>query len=363
MKCYKTLEEKVDHVLTSVICDLEPSFYQVVKSNLLQEDFKINDLIKKAKALLLPTESRQIGRYYWLARGWSLAVAQAKIVEARKHKKPKLSPYSVAFWTTRINPDTNQPFTEKEADFKRNSLRPIRPEYWIVRGYSEQEAVDKASQAKDKNNKAGAAASKNRKTEEIRSSSPRCSEYWVARGYTEDEAARLVKDTQTTFSLDKCVERHGDGKGQEIWEARQAKWLDTLNSKPPEEIDEINRRKLSSGYTISNAEKELLSVIKEHYPDAMSQFVLRSGNRRYIFDIGIGFKLIEYNGSYWHADPRLYEKDAEVRKIAAQQVWEKDRSKIEAAKSHGYQVLVIWERDFKQDKQREIEKCMNFLKA
>ena len=43
-----------------------------------------------------------------------------------------------------------------EADFERNSRRPIRKEYWVAKGYSEEEAVNLAINAKNVNNIKGA---------------------------------------------------------------------------------------------------------------------------------------------------------------------------------------------------------------
>lgn len=361
MKVYKSLEEKIDHVLDNVICNLEPVQAAQMRMQLLLEDLKINQLISKARNLLLPTKERPIGRYYWLARGWSVAVAQAKITEARKKKKPKKSPFSVEFWLDKINPDTGLLFTCTAAEFKRNSLRPIRAEYWILKGFSLEEAVIKALETKSKNNSLGAEAVKSRNKSEIRSFSPRCVEYWTARGYSEENAVKKVKEEQTTFSLEKCISKHGKEDGKEVWLARQKKWLDNLNSKSTEEIDRINRSKLAKGFSISLAEKDILSTLQKHFPAIQDQVMVRNGHKRFLFDIGLDNKLIEYNGTYWHADPRFYNELVKVRNMTAADVREKDKIKLETAMSQGYEVLVIWEHDFKENKQREIEKCINFL--
>lgn len=68
-------------------------------------------------------------------------------------------------------------------------------------------------------------------------------EYYLNQGYSKEESERLLKERQTTFSLEICIKKHGKTKGTEIWQARQDKWQNTLNSKPQEEIDEINKRK------------------------------------------------------------------------------------------------------------------------
>ena len=44
--------------------------------------------------------------------------------------------------------------------------------------------------------------------------------YYTSRGYSLDEAKQMLKDRQTTFTLEKCIEKYGKEKGQEIFEAR-----------------------------------------------------------------------------------------------------------------------------------------------
>jgi hypothetical protein len=76
-------------------------------------------------------------------------------------------------------------------------------------------------------------------------SSVRCVEYWMTKGYSEEEAKDKVSFAQNTFSLDICVEKHGVIEGTRIWQERQDKWQATLNAKPQNEIDEMNRKKSS----------------------------------------------------------------------------------------------------------------------
>ena len=68
-------------------------------------------------------------------------------------------------------------------------------------------------------------------------------QHYIDKGMSEKDAKIALKDRQSTFSLSKCVKKYGKEKGEEIWEVRQQKWLNTLNSKSKEEIDDINRRK------------------------------------------------------------------------------------------------------------------------
>lgn len=67
--------------------------------------------------------------------------------------------------------------------------------------------------------------------------------YWLKQGIPLDKAKLLQKERQATFTLEKCIKRHGLEDGTRIFNERQEKWQNTLNSKPQEEKDDINRRK------------------------------------------------------------------------------------------------------------------------
>lgn len=74
-------------------------------------------------------------------------------------------------------------------------------------------------------------------------------------------------------------------------------------------------------------------------------------------------KIIEYNGDFWHSNPDVYRHDYvnPRTKIKAVDKWALDSIKIRYAQSQGYEVLVIWERDFKNNTEETIKKCIQFL--
>ena len=149
---------------------------------------------------------------------------------------PRVSPFSREFWI-------KKGMTEQEADFKRNSMRPIRPEYWICQGYSESDANIKAAETKAANNKKGATSSGNRPKESIRKSSRRCVDYYLDRGYSLEESTQCVSYAQATFSLSKCVSKHGPLEGYQIWLNRQIKWQNSLKSKSSQDTVIMNKKK------------------------------------------------------------------------------------------------------------------------
>jgi len=191
-------------------------------------------------------------------------------------------------------------------------------------------------------------------------------EYYTSKGYSIEEAEKLLSERQSTFSLNKCIKKYGEEKGRQQWLERQEKWQSTLESKTEEEKIEINRKKYPKMGRISNAENEIYEYILKIEENVDKQFAIKSEeNNWFYYDIRVGNKIIEYNGDYWHANPKIYDSShvfkRNNKKINAKNIWEKDNKKILTANKNGYEVYVIWENEYKKDKIGTIEKCINFL--
>jgi G:T-mismatch repair DNA endonuclease (very short patch repair protein) len=63
--------------------------------------------------------------------------------------------------------------------------------------------------------------------------------------------------------------------------------------------------------------------------------------------------LLEVNGDFWHANPKLYKFDDilnhGVVKKTAKELWEKDAEKKEIAEKYGYKVITFWEKDIRNN--------------
>ena len=91
-------------------------------------------------------------------------------------------------------------------------------------------------------------------------------------------------------------------------------------------------------------------------------------HKRYMYDFcnPTNKKIIEFNGILWHAKPGLYKADDKIKLIdniekTAKDIWEYDKAKKKFAESLGYQVMVVWEDDYKNDPDLIIKQCMEFL--
>lgn len=68
-------------------------------------------------------------------------------------------------------------------------------------------------------------------------------DYYLKRGLSTEDAKEALRKRQTTFTLEKCIEKYGVEAGHAHWVTRQEKWQSTLSNKTIEELAEINRRK------------------------------------------------------------------------------------------------------------------------
>lgn len=77
-------------------------------------------------------------------------------------------------------------------------------------------------------------------------------------------------------------------------------------------------------------------------------------------------KIIEFYGDYWHGNPNIYCSEDIIsfpkqKKIPAKEIWERDARRIDAIKSIGVDVLIIWEKDYRLNKEIVIQQAFNWL--
>lgn len=196
-------------------------------------------------------------------------------------------------------------------------------------------------------------------------------EYWLEKTDGDlEEAQKLLSERQATFSKNKCIEKHGEEEGLRIWQERQDKWQNTLNSKSDEEIREINKKKVFNHNGVSKQQLELCEIlIDKGIPlvnyDMEELLLITENDKMYLYDITYNNKIIEYMGDFWHCNPEKYNEAYihELKNMKASEIWEYDRIKKEFAESQGYEVMYIWENDFIKDKENTINKCVDFLSS
>lgn len=241
-------------------------------------------------------------------------------------------------------------------------------EYWLKRGLSETDSILKAKEVMNMIHQ---------KTWNKRRNNPELYKdvnttqiaYWLKKGFTKDEAIEKIKERQLTFTLEKCIRKYGEVKGLEVYNKRQKNWSEKIEKKY-RNGDFVKFRKEN----YSDPEIELFeSIIKEVDFDGEVYF---GDNQffRHFKKLGKTFsydfvyknkrKVIEFNGDYWHCNPIKYNKNYfhKYLQLFAWEVWKRDDLKNDALIQQNYEILVIWENDYKKDKEKIIQRCIDFLK-
>jgi hypothetical protein len=162
-----------------------------------------------------------------------------------------------------------------------------------------------------------------------------------------------------------CLEKYGVDC---VWKSR--KIIDLIKVAKLEKYGSLFVGKLSSYSKIS---QELFREIeiKEHdnyYATKNKEFrIVNEFKKSYFFDFTdhTSKKIIEFNGSAFHPYNNILDEDDTwhaFKKIKAKDAREYERIKVEEANKNGYDVLIVFDVDYKQNRELVINKCKEFLK-
>jgi len=138
-----------------------------------------------------------------------------------------------------------------------------------------------------------------------------------------------------------CSLKLQEGKGNSFYGKKHTKETLLLLSKT---ISENPPRQNS----VSNKEKKLLTEIKKLNYNPIGSFSVD----KYVCDIYIKELnlIIEFNGDYWHCNPKKYDEDYfhPHKKKTAKEIWNEDKIRVDNIKKYGYNLMIIWECDFEK---------------
>ncbi len=309
------------------------------------EDF-INKHIKENNKLCIE---------YWLKKGYSENEGKEKISTIQSERGKKVACK---------NKIVNKEYIESlgldcNKFFKERSIWCV--EYWLKKGYSENDAKNKISKYQTELGKRNASKSKS----DHKKNSVRCIEYWLKKGYSENDAKEKVAKIQRTFTIEKCIEKYGEIEGLKKWKERQEKWQDSLNRIG---FHQLGHSKIS---------QELFNEILKKYPKEEKDFVFfEEKNKEYTLKNDNNFyyrydfcdlnkrKFIEFNGDIYHANPKMFkpsDKPNPFRNKTAEELWKIDEDKKTIAERNGFKEFVVWEKDYRENKEKIINECLNFL--
>lgn len=262
-----------------------------------------------------------------------------KVQIISEHQKQQLS----ALWKVRWKTD------EWQKKFKKNHKSPLQVKYWVEMGLSENEAIKKIKKIQSDNAKC-----------RVFSDDSTAFQYkwWMKKyNYSKEDAINKVKEIQIENS-NKSSRYSG-----KVSTPERNKKISVSMSK---HIQNVGPIKWAShfgdfiGGCRSIGEVELYNYIKSNLNiDAECNMIID----KYNVDILYENKIIEYFGDYWHANPKKYSSDWKHKHLnkRADEIWISDKNRIKNLEDRGYDVLVIWETDWHNDKINSIKRINKFL--
>lgn len=293
-----------------------------------------NNKIKELKDILKKTN--RLSKESWINKGYSENKAIKKISEMQSEASKQVKN---RFIISKVNLSENG-FSDEE--IKRITLTPTNVEFWLNKGYSENEAIDiiiknqvYATQFIDYDKRL----------------LPSNIQYWINKGDSYNTAKEKVTQRQTTFSKEICIKKYGEIKGLDIWKKRQEKWLKNYSRANFSKISQELFWGIMGKYK-SNTDEIYFATYKDGVLDDSGK------NNEYRLNVGESYilpdffiknkgKIIEFDGTYYH------------RNTSENLIREgfRDANIINS----GYEVLHVTEKNYKENKQEIINKCLAYL--
>lgn len=272
----------------------------------------------------------------------------------------------------------------KMSEFDFNSMMPSKKEHWIKKGLSEEDAIVMSS------NIIKIATKNCRDITKDRIDNPNkylgtfdtCIEYYLNKGHSIEESKVLLKERQSTFSLEKCISKLGIDNGIKRWKERQDKWIRSVEGKITNEMRDsysynhffnknngnvelskieyqavFEKRYLNS--KIGRASKSSMKVFSHlinkcienklkyycGYLDSKEFYIMSDDNKIYAYDFTIpSIKLIfEFHGKFWHT--KVESEVINELGHSMSESFKKDQIKKELAIKNNFKIVELFEED------------------
>lgn len=183
----------------------------------------------------------------------------------------------------------------------------------------------------------------------------------------------------------KMLEKYGQdnpSKIEEFQDKKRKTWLEKYGVENPalcpDIIEKIKIARANSEHTacfFSKISQELFWELDKYvescyFAEKNKEIATydKSCKRAYYLDFAIidydKKVAIEFNGDFWHMNPDIFSESQinPVSKLSASEIWKYNDQKISFFTNIGWKILIIWENEYIDDKEKTISKCVEFLK-
>jgi hypothetical protein len=218
-------------------------------------------------------------------------------------------------------------------------------------------------------------------------------EYYLNRGYSIEESKVLLKERQSTFSLEKCINKLGLDSGIKRWKERQDKWIKSVDGKITSEMRDsysynhflnknngdtelskieyqsvFEKRYINSkiGRASKSSMRVFLHLINKcinnklnyycGYLDSREFYLMSDDNKIYSYDFTIpSIKLMfEFHGKFWHT--KVDSERINELGYSMSESFKKDQIKKDLAIKNNFIIVELFEED---GLEYNIKKVMN----
>lgn len=170
-------------------------------------------------------------------------------------------------------------------------------------------------------------------------------EYYIKHyNVSESEAEEMLGERQRTNKPDVYIRKYGEELGLNLYRDKLLRWHSKMK--------------------LSDFEKDMVNTIFDWFDIDKSECMFynnydskKMGMLANIPDFIYKNKIIEFNGDFWHRNPKRFDPT----KPTNQKIYKRDERILEGFKQAGYEVLVIWEYDVYNDFESVLKALKNFF--
>lgn len=190
-----------------------------------------------------------------------------------------------------------------------------------------------------------------------------CSLSYFQEKYGEIEGKKkyLELNAQKALTINNFINRYGEIEGKK----RYTEYFNNRYSGRSNIADDMFRKIIDNISSIIDT--SLIYCSFNNYEYNISSTI--KGRKGYLLDFCIPSLnyCIEFNGDFWHGNPKKYNENdvikfGENNNICVKDLWEKDAEKLSAIQTQGFECDVIWESDYRSNSEKIISECVEKIK-
>lgn len=276
----------------------------------------------------------------------------------------------------------------KHYDIEKTPMSKLQKNFWISRGFGDDEAnsIIKNEQKINNSKRSKESFSKLKYTSKLSRL------YWINKGYSKDETDEILKNLQgrgRNFYLKQGLD---EKVITDKLKKRNIKWQKSLQNsikKDPSinkrkgktyqqlvelygsgKADEIVKSRVYRGGAVSNVGKnccvDIINCLKLDESECLfgsNELIIKHQNSFYKYDFNYRKIIVEFNGDFWHMNPKIYSED-DINPLSgkvAKNIWKFDDHKKSIVEKMGYRVIVIWESDWITNKEKYLKEIKELL--